>query len=105
MKYGGRTDKNQDEIVSHLRNRGALVLITSSFGNGFPDLIVAVNGNVCFVEVKTKTGKLRSSQVKWFYENTQISRGVARGIDDADKIYELLSKESPFIFTFGLTLD
>lgn len=41
MKKFGRTDANQTKVVNHLRKAGFSVAITSSIGNGFPDLVVA----------------------------------------------------------------
>ena len=40
MAYGKKVDANQAEIVSLFRKLGAAVAITSSAGNGFPDLVV-----------------------------------------------------------------
>lgn len=41
MRKHGRTDANQTKVVNHLRKAGFSVAITSSIGNGFPDLVVA----------------------------------------------------------------
>ena len=37
---GKRVDANQESIVSALRKAGCKVYVSSSFGEGFPDLIV-----------------------------------------------------------------
>lgn len=41
MRKKGRVDANQTKVVNHLRKAGFSVAITSSIGNGFPDLVVA----------------------------------------------------------------
>jgi Holliday junction resolvase len=47
-----RVDANQTEIVKALRKVGALVAITSSLGNGFPDIVVGFRGRVYMIEIK-----------------------------------------------------
>lgn len=37
---GKRVDANQESVVSALRKAGCKVYVSSSFGEGFPDLIV-----------------------------------------------------------------
>lgn len=53
MSYARRTDANQREIVSALRQMGFSVEITSGLGNGFPDLVVGKPGRVWLVECKS----------------------------------------------------
>ena len=40
MSWAKKVDDNQKEIVQTFRDLGAKVAITSSAGNGFPDLVV-----------------------------------------------------------------
>jgi len=54
MRRAARTDANQKEIVTALRNSGAVVLITSQLKNCF-DLLVCHNSKVYLVEVKDGT--------------------------------------------------
>lgn len=44
MRRKGKTDGNQTKVVEALRKAGLSVAITSSLGNGFPDLVVADGG-------------------------------------------------------------
>lgn len=47
-----RIDSNQPEVVKVLRFFGWRVAITSSLGDGFPDLVVSRHGFTALVEVK-----------------------------------------------------
>ena len=54
MRKQGRTDANQESIVEALRKiPGVSVAITSSLGNGFPDICVGHKGRNFFFEIKT----------------------------------------------------
>lgn len=52
MRRAAKIDANQGEIVKALRDAGWHVAITSSLGNGFPDLVVSKGGWMAYVEVK-----------------------------------------------------
>ncbi len=52
LGHKGRTDANQDEIVKALRAIGCSVAITSSLGEGFPDLVVGRHSTNYLLEVK-----------------------------------------------------
>ena len=47
-----RTDANQNDIVDALRKIGAFVWITSSLGNGGPDIVIGYRGKTYLVELK-----------------------------------------------------
>lgn len=47
-----RIDVNQTEIVDALRDNGCSVAITSSLGNGFPDIVVAKDKRTVLMEIK-----------------------------------------------------
>ena len=57
MSRAKRTDANQKRVVEHLRRSGLSVAITSSLGNGFPDLVVAGWGNMAFAGKKYYSNK------------------------------------------------
>ena len=66
-------DANQSAIVAALRKAGAKVFVTSSFGKGFPDLIVGHRGRILLVEVKDgskppSAQQLTPAQVKFHAE-------------------------------------
>jgi len=52
MRRKGRVDANQGQIVEALRAAGYSVAITSSLGNGFPDLVVGGFGRNFILECK-----------------------------------------------------
>lgn len=52
MGRAKRTDGNQKSMVQALRKCGFTVAITSSLGEGFPDLVVGKKGRTRLVEVK-----------------------------------------------------
>jgi hypothetical protein len=55
-----RIDHNQNEIVKFFRENHCKVFITSSLGNGFPDIIVKIKDNIFLIEIKD--GKKSPSQ-------------------------------------------
>lgn len=55
MRRRGRTDGNQSKIVKELRQAGCSVAITSSMGDGFPDLVVGWRGVNYLFEIKDGT--------------------------------------------------
>lgn len=52
MRRKARIDANQNDIVGYLRGLGASVAITSTAGNGFPDLVVSLRGVNYLAEIK-----------------------------------------------------
>lgn len=52
MRRAARTDGNHAAIVEALRASGWYVHDTSRLGHGFPDLVVARNGQLRLVEIK-----------------------------------------------------
>jgi hypothetical protein len=52
MRRAARVDRNQKEIVEHLRKRGATVQPLHTVGRGCPDLLVGYGGQNYLVEVK-----------------------------------------------------
>jgi hypothetical protein len=53
MAFKHRTDAPQADIVNGLRDRGVSVRVTSSLGDGFPDLVCGYHGLTVLMEVKT----------------------------------------------------
>lgn len=52
MRRAAKIDANQPEIVQAFRRAGCSVAITSAVGDGFPDLVVGINGLNVLVEIK-----------------------------------------------------
>ena len=84
-------DRNQAEIVKALRKIGCKVYVSSSFGQGFPDLIVGVPGgerSILLVEVKDgskppSARKLTPDQVKFHAEWYGWPLFVVTSVDEA----------------------
>ena len=57
MRYRGKTDANQPEIVRALRQAGATVLSLSNMGSGCPDLLVGSAGKNFLLEIKDPARK------------------------------------------------
>jgi Holliday junction resolvase len=79
MKFPRRVDKNQPQIVKVLRDMGCKVFVTSSMGNGFPDLAVLINKLTYLIEIKDgekppSAQKLTISEKEFheLWENTVI---------------------------------
>jgi len=60
-------DRNQAEIVGHLRGAGATVQDLSGVGGGCPDLLVGFRGRNFLLEIKTPDpeSKLNALQNEW----------------------------------------
>lgn len=83
-----RTDKNQKEIVKHLRKLGAIVAVTSHVKEGFPDLLVGnpETKQIFLIEVKSKNGKLTDAQ-KEFHALWCGLINIVRSIEEAENVY------------------
>ena len=94
-----RVDANQSEIVKAFREAGASVFITSSIGNGFPDLIVGIKGKNYLFEVKD--GSKCPSQAKLtpmetiFFQTWSGQAGLVKSSQQAsDFVKTVLDKEN-----------
>lgn len=63
-------------MVFHLPNRPQ-----TNSGNGYPDLTLARDGEVLWLELKTQTGTLSIEQVAWSMALPSNSRLVTEGMD------------------------
>lgn len=52
MRRAAKIDATQRDIVSALRKAGATVAITSTVGDGFPDLVIGYRGRNVLIECK-----------------------------------------------------
>ncbi len=84
-RRAAKIDNNQTEIVNYLRAYGFSVAITSSAGDGFPDLVAGKHGVNYLIEVKGEKGKLTPMQ-KIFHDNWQGQIMVARSIEDLEGV-------------------
>jgi Holliday junction resolvase len=84
MRFRGKVDLNQREIVEALRKAGAKVAITSNLGNGYGDLVVGFRGVMMWMEIKSKGGRLTQDE-KVFYSDWAEYTVVVYSVEDALK--------------------
>lgn len=60
-----KVDSNQPAITAALRELGVSVTPTHMVGNGFPDLVLGLEGHNFLVELKTKGGRLTEDELQW----------------------------------------
>lgn len=83
-----RVDANQAKIVEALRAIGCKVYVSSSFGQGFPDLVVGYRGRVFLLEVKDgdkppSAQRLTPDQVKFHAEWEGLPLFVVNSVEAA----------------------
>ncbi len=87
MKLRGKVDANQSEIVQALRAVGASVAITSSLGNGFPDLVVGFRQRNYLLEVKDgnkpPSKRLLTEEEQRFFKTWSGSAYKVESVTDA----------------------
>jgi Holliday junction resolvase len=88
MAKAHKTDNNQREIVEVLRACGFSVSVTSSAGDGFPDLVAGKHGVNYLIEVKRLGGKLTPRQIKW-HDGWRGQVVVAYSVDDLQDILQI----------------
>ena len=89
MRRNARIDNNHVEIVQAFRKLGCSVFSLAPLGKGIPDLVVAINGNTCLVEIKSKRGKENDLQLIWA-ENWKGSRAVVRDTQGVETVVKLM---------------
>lgn len=97
-----KVDKNQPDIVKRFRDLGCTVAITSSLGNGFPDLVCSKEVGVtytyqrCTFLVEIKDGSKPPSARKLtvdeqaFHDNWQGEIYVISTLDEVDALVNSL---------------
>jgi len=91
MRRAPRTDANQSDIATVLRQAGCTVLDLSRVGGGCPDLCVGGidrrtgDRRTWLIEIKTAAGNLNPRQQEWHAEwRGQIA--VVRTVDEALRV-------------------
>lgn len=92
MRKAAKTDRNQSEVVTALRQVGASVQSLAATGKGVPDLLVGYQGINYLMEVKDgnkvpSAQKLSIDQEHWH----SVWRGtvhIVKSIDEALKILQ-----------------
>ena len=99
MTYKKKVDDNQKEIVQTFRDLGAKVAITSSAGDGFPDLVVQFrhwcnsnrSGRVETLLVEVKDGAKPPSQRKLTQKQVDFHAVFnCHIVETIQDVYELL---------------
>ena len=90
MRHKASLDANHVEIVQALRQCGATVVDLAKVGKGCPDILVGFRGKTYLMEIKTKTGYVRTTQEQFFRSWNGGYIAVVRSFDDA---YNVLTME------------
>ena len=85
MNYAKRTDGNHCLIMESFRRLGCSVVDLSRVGAGVPDLAVSLHKFTAYVEIKTETGTLEPSQIR-FHRESKATIYVARTLKDVAEI-------------------
>ena len=81
--FSSRQDANHASIVKDLRLLGYQVHEMKSVGGGFPDLLIARNGKMALLEIKSEDGELNDKQKKWHSEWKGPEVGIVRTTEQA----------------------
>lgn len=97
MRRKGRVDSNQKEIVDRLRKWGCSVAVTSSLGEGFPDIVVGYEGLNFLFEIKRNDvppsqSRLTPDEVS-FFEKWDGQADVIKTFEEAQEI--IIKKNLP----------
>ena len=95
MARAKKVDDNQKEIVQTFRDLGARVRVTSSEGNGFPDLVVQyrspMNRRLQTLLVEVKDGSKPPSRRKLTPEQEKFhAEFICYIVESVKDVYELL---------------
>lgn len=99
MRYRGRVDDNQTDIVQTFKGAGYSVAITSNLGNGFPDIVVGKYGINLLVEIKDgakspSKRKLTEDELR-FHQNWRGLVFVVESPEDVEEIDQWLKDTFP----------
>ena len=81
--FSSRQDSNHASIVKDLRLLGYQVHEMKSVGGGFPDILVARNGKMALLEIKTEDGDLNDKQKQWHSKWEGPEVGIVRTTEQA----------------------
>lgn len=95
MRYAHKVDINQKAIVHALRKAGLSVAITSSIGDGFPDLVVGRAGTTYLLEVKQDKGDLTPDERK-FVDAWRGHYAIVRNVSEAYEVCGVPEWTPPF---------
>jgi hypothetical protein len=93
VRRAAKVDANQTEIVDAFRSMGVSVLITSSAGDGFTDLVIGWGGITVLVEVKD--GNKAPSERKLTPKQQDLHTsflGAITVVENTDQAIELVNR-------------
>jgi hypothetical protein len=92
----GAPDANHADVVGWYEDLGCSVVDTHGVGGGFPDTVIGIAGVTCLVEIKTETGILLPSQIRfqrdWRGSKVQVSRTLGDVIAHVQSVRRLVAK-------------
>ncbi len=102
MAYGKKVDANQQDIVKLFRQLGCQVAITSSAGDGFPDLVIqrrnpaTKRNRLETYLVEIKDGSLSPSRRKLTPEQVKFhAQFLCHIVESEQDVYDLLGFNNP----------
>lgn len=92
MSRARKTDSNQKQLVNQLRKLGMSVAVTSSLGDGFPDLVVGFRSQNFLFELKNPNlppsrRKLTPDEQTFF----SIWKGSVHKVETIDDVLKIVS--------------
>lgn len=78
MRRNGKRDANHGDVVGWYKALGCNVLDLANMGEGCPDILVAIDGQLDLVEIKTEKGTLTDPQKEFFRDWTQSKIPIVR---------------------------
>lgn len=99
MRRDSKTDRNQTEIVDFFKKMGVSVVVTSSVGHGFTDLVLGYSGLTVLCEVKDgekppSKRRLTPAQKQFFYgyEGSGGFKGAKTVVENLEQAHALVIK-------------
>lgn len=87
-----RSDINQPELVKQIRSiPHTTVFVTSSLGNGFPDIICGYRGKNFLFEIKNPKRQLKNRLTKAQTEFMKQWKGQVAVVDSIESVVKILN--------------
>jgi hypothetical protein len=95
MRRAAKVDKNQAELVKAWRELGGEVLHLHMLGEGAPDLLMGMAGDIELVEVKSEDGALNQRQIEWRRWWRGRPPRLIRTVEELVKLAEEMKTKEP----------
>ena len=90
MRRAARVDANQAELVQAWRDMGGSVLFLHMVGQGCPDTLLGMAGEMELAEIKSAKGKLNREQREWWAAWRGRPPRIVRSVEDLVALAEEL---------------